>query len=395
MVVKCPNCLAQLAYNPEDGRLHCKHCNSFFSVDEIEISEEKAQDKVYEQASEEDTIEAKIYLCKSCGAELMINGVEAASFCAYCGQSTIIFDRVSKQKKPKFIIPFKITKEEAEAKIRRKIKKSKFIPEEIKEFKTDIIRGIYVPFWLVEMTYEDRMLIQGTEGSGKNSSTHYYLRNARSNYKRIPIDASKKFDDESSSRLEPFDYSQLVDFDINYLTGFYADCGDEDEWKVETNAATKARRLLQEEAFKTINASDKKVIESNPRIDIREKEYVLLPVWFLVFYHEGRNYTIMVNGVSGKLVGALPFDNKKTLAITSGLCISSALLFLGLGIIFGMVFRETEDYENMIKFIGAIAIGIFAIASAAIKKYDNFMRSRMLTEQKQIKEYVAERQEED
>ncbi len=61
----------------------------------------------------EEIMECTIYSCTACGAELMVNEVETSTFCSYCGQPTIVFDRVTSTKKPQYILPFMVTKEEA------------------------------------------------------------------------------------------------------------------------------------------------------------------------------------------------------------------------------------------------------------------------------------------
>ena len=45
-------------------------------------------------------MECNIYKCTTCGAEVTINDAEAATFCAYCGQPTIVYSRVSSWAKP-------------------------------------------------------------------------------------------------------------------------------------------------------------------------------------------------------------------------------------------------------------------------------------------------------
>ena len=62
----------------------------------------------------EEFMDCYVYSCGSCGGEVIINGSEASTKCIYCGNSTVIFNRISRQKRPKYIIPFIITKEEAE-----------------------------------------------------------------------------------------------------------------------------------------------------------------------------------------------------------------------------------------------------------------------------------------
>ena len=98
MIYKCKNCGSAIQFDPTSGKLTCGSCGSSFAPEEC--------DEILGKNEQNNTIEQKIYCCSACGAELMINDVESATFCAFCGQPTIVFSRVSKVKKPDEIIPF-------------------------------------------------------------------------------------------------------------------------------------------------------------------------------------------------------------------------------------------------------------------------------------------------
>lgn len=215
MKVKCPNCMAALIFDAESGKMQCKYCNALFSVEDIENTTEEEQ--------QSDTVECNIYTCTSCGAELAINGVESSTFCAYCGQPTIVFSRVSKTLKPEVIIPFHVEKEEAVEAIRSRFRQGFFIPTEVKAFEVERLHGIYIPYWLYDSYYYDKQLIKGTVGSGKHRRTRYFMREADCRFQKVSVDASKNLNDESSRRLEPYDMCGLKEFDIGYLSGYYSD----------------------------------------------------------------------------------------------------------------------------------------------------------------------------
>ena len=43
-----------------------------------------------------------------------------------------------------------------------------------------------------------------------------------------------------------------------------------------------------------------------------EVVYAMAPVWILTTRYEGKPYTFMMNGQTGKMVGSLPYDNMKS-----------------------------------------------------------------------------------
>ena len=182
MIYKCTNCDAALKYNPATRLLECDNCCSVFKVEDMTpYVEEEASFKtqsndsgLYQDASDDnEMMDCNIYSCTSCGAELAINGVEASTFCAYCGQPTIVFSRVSQQMKPSYIIPFQFERDQAEGAIREKLRKGFFIPKEIKNFEVERLRGIYIPFWMFDMYYHDKQVLKGRVKSGKSSVTSH------------------------------------------------------------------------------------------------------------------------------------------------------------------------------------------------------------------------------
>ena len=210
--------------------MDCLACGSAFEVNQFEDKETKAEEAAVRETEElkragiaDDLMECQIYSCTACGAELAVNGVESSTFCAYCGQPTIVFNRVSSTKKPKYIIPFSITKDQSVSSIRNNLSKGSFVPAEIQNFSIERVRGIYIPYWLYDIQYFDEQYLSGEVRSGKSTVTKYFYRSASATFYDVTMDASKQLNDESSQRLEPFDTVAMRDFEPSFLTGFYAD----------------------------------------------------------------------------------------------------------------------------------------------------------------------------
>lgn len=133
MSLKCPKCGGQVVYDPQTAKVVCEFCGweteeGDFSALEgrqeydrenaepVVLSEKETQlesEPVQCPDDFDEFMEAKIYHCRTCGAELMLTGTETSTFCSFCGSSTIVFERVSREVRPKWIIPFKLTQEEA------------------------------------------------------------------------------------------------------------------------------------------------------------------------------------------------------------------------------------------------------------------------------------------
>ncbi|CCY57807.1 putative uncharacterized protein [Clostridium sp. CAG:632] len=330
-----------------------------------------------------------IYTCTACGAELAINGVESSTFCAYCGQPTIIFSRVSSEIKPKYILPFSVTKDQAVIAIRQKLKKGFFISNEIKNFDVERVRGIYIPYWLFDIHYEDKVYLSGTKGSGDNEHDVFFYREADCNFKQLTLDASGKLADESSQRLEPYDTHALQPFDISYLSGFYADRYDVPAEQLHTLAISRAENLFNAAIKDTVHANNVTIVQNAPERQILKADYAMLPAWFLTFRYQQKPYTILVNGQTGKVVGGVPYNKSKVAVcfILTGLAVS----FFAFLIIYGLFLMDMIDSPGKFVFDVLIVTGIFV--GIGIAKFHKVKKSVELTESKTTDSYVKDRQE--
>ncbi len=406
MIHYCPDCGGGLEYDIISDCMCCAYCGGKFKPDQLNYSESQKKDSVvsvplsyvkdnYDPSVDGEMMECNMYLCKACGAELVINDVESATFCAYCGQPSIVFDRVSLKKKPKYIIPFKVTKEEAVSRIREKLGKGMFVPNEIKNFKIDVIRGIYVPHYIFDLEYNDDMLIRGKVKSGKNTVTRYFYRKAEAEFKKLSIDGSVQLNDNSTERLEPFNFHEVREFNTAYFSGFYADCADENESSLQAKARYKAKELYEEKVISTVNASSKSIIKQRPKTNIHAMEYIMMPAWFMAFHYEGKPYTIMVNGQTGKVVGAVP--SNKTAVATFGGTLCAILAFIcgticqavGSGITSG-----NTSSDGVGDFLGFFVMAMICAIGGAANQVKKYKKSVELTGASTINKYAKNRQEE-
>ena len=314
----------------------------------------------------DDTMECNIYTCTSCGAEVAINGVEASTFCSFCGQPTVVFNRVASQKKPKYIIPFSVTKDRAITLIRERLNKGFYVPEAIKNFEIERVRGIYVPFWLYDIYYHDSQYLKGTVGSGKNSHTYYYYREADCEFTKLTLDASKQLNDETSQRLEPYNTDAIKDFSLEYLSGFYADCFDMGTSQLDRLALTRTQTMFQTAVDNSIDAHSISVLKNSPDFKIRKTEYAMFPAWFLTFRYEEIPYTLLVNGQTEKIIGGVPYDKTKV-AVSFGI-LAAILTVIATFIIYGILLSDDEDTMKMLISILIFSGALLGMGMSNLKK---------------------------
>lgn len=411
MTTKCAYCGGALKFDADIQMLVCEHCSGMFPVEKTEEEKklsENAQDTAanvdsqYGTAAdflgsaatdfldEADEMECEVYKCTSCGAQLVLNNVETATYCAYCGQPTIVFDRIIRHRRPKYIIPFSITKNVALVNIREKFLKGNLVPEEIKYFQPDLLRGIYVPYMLYDIRCKDRQLIQSTvsDPDSDKSDTRYFYREGVAAFQEIPVDASSQLPNELSERLEPYRKNGMVEFKAEYLSGFYADLKDDDLPHLRHIARQRAGDMLDKLMIRSVPGQKHKIISCKPHHAFEKEEYALFPVWFMIFHRDKETYTITVNGQTGKVVCTLPTNRRKTVMLFSLL----SLFFSTLGFIFLPVMYAIGEDVRVWAYL-LVFVGIPALIAAGIHNLHSLKKSQKLTTGGRIKKFVTERQD--
>lgn len=350
---QCPACTGPLHYSAKSGKLACDYCGSSFDVAEIEAlyarkeaeaaAAKQAADAKAEaaQAAKAEAAEAaaasggwdtsdlsrdwgaeadglRVYSCPSCGAELICDQSTAATACPYCGNPAIVPGQFSGALRPDYILPFRLSKDDAVQALRAHYKGKPFLPRSFTSANhIEQIQGVYVPFWLFD---------GGAEGAGSyrasntnvfetgdyeiTETRHYHVVRAGSlAFEKIPVDASSKMPDDHMDSIEPFDYAQLRPFSTAYLPGYLADKYDVTIDDSRDRADTRCRETLAQALRDTVTGYGACVTEREDIALRRGKvHYALLPVWMLSTKWRGQDFLFAMNGQTGKLVGDLPTD---------------------------------------------------------------------------------------
>ena len=350
---QCPACTGPLHYSAKSGKLECDYCGSSFDVAEIEAlyarkeaeaaAAKQAADAKAEaaQAAKAEAAEAaaasggwdtsdlsrdwgaeadglRVYSCPSCGAELICDQSTAATACPYCGNPAIVPGQFSGALRPDYILPFRLSKDDAVQALRAHYKGKPFLPRSFTSANhIEQIQGVYVPFWLFDGGAEGAASYRASNtnvyetGDYEITETrHYHVVRAGSlAFEKIPVDASSKMPDDHMDSIEPFDYAQLCPFSTAYLPGYLADKYDVTIDDSRDRADTRCRETLAQALRDTVTGYGACVTEREDIALRRGKvHYALLPVWMLSTKWRGQDFLFAMNGQTGKLVGDLPTD---------------------------------------------------------------------------------------
>lgn len=384
MAVICRSCAGRLVFNPASQALECVKCGNSYRPEDIEDENAELHSKYYD---------TRVYICPQCGAEVITSDTEVSTFCVYCGNPAVVFDRVAKQYRPDGIVPFKITREEAAGVIRKRFMNNPIIPKEVKaRCVPENLRGIYVPYWVVNAEFREADFLKGEVKRGKSSVTYYYTRAGEVRLKNLPIDGSEILSDDVSFRLEPFYLEDARTFDEDYLNGFYSNTSDITYSDLRAAASEHCHRMYAEEVVKSVKANNVKIVDSLYWADIQDDPvYMMMPVWFFTFRHEEKPYTILVNGQTGRVVGTMPWKTKSVWAFA----ISLFVLLLGLiGFVQWAALGRGNDLASVAMYIViAMLAGGFALTATGFNGIRRVMNNLKLTQSESMFRYVKRRQE--
>lgn len=325
---KCPNCDGAITFDPTVQKMKCPYCDSELETEAILSFDQElknAPDDRMEwdtaagsqwQGSEADGL--RVYQCNACGGEIVGDETTSATSCPYCGNAVVMIGQLSGALKPDYVIPFKLDKTAAIAALKKHYSGKPLLPKVFKdENHIQEVKGIYVPFWLfgadadAHIRYKATRLRSWTSGDYRYTETRHYAvtRGGNISFAQVPVDGSSKMDDSLMESIEPYDFSQAVDFQSAYLAGFFADKYDVDSHSSIARANQRIRQST-ESAFATTVLGYATVIPVASSIQLKNStaSYALYPVWLLNTQWKGKKFTFAMNGQTGKMAGDLPLD---------------------------------------------------------------------------------------
>ena len=362
---KCPNCGADMAFDSKTGMLRCDSCGRTDNIEHMagrkdlpkdaEIKYEMNDEDIqaantafnYDYADPTDTdepgyhhtfgdYEAHEYHCNNCGAVLITDTNTAATTCSFCGAGVVLADRLSGVLAPSKVIPFSISKEQAQEAFKKWCRKGLLTPGDFMTAdRIKNITGMYVPFWLFDLNGRGEAdaictrVRTYTRGDWIYTETKYYhvYRKVDLNYLRVPCDASKKMDDNMMDKLEPYQYNNLKDFKMPYLAGFIAEKYDYTDDELLPRVKQRVASYVDSYLSSTISGySSVHINRKNINIIKRKSDYALLPVWMVCYDYRQAEHIFLMNGQTGKIIGKPPLSKAKIAMWFTGISTASFII---------------------------------------------------------------------
>ena len=323
-VYKCTSCGGIMEFDVESQCLKCPNCDSTMNIEHNEGSiieheltlEDKRKIKVEEK-------ETTTMVCSGCGANIELASNDTGAKCPYCGSSYVLAEKQIESIIPDGVVPFKIDKNEVLVKFRTWIKKRWLAPNELKHlYQHGGFQGIYVPYW----TFDADASCYYTAEGGRNREVHYQDEEGNDKV-RIEIDwypvsghVSNFFDDiqVTASRryqkgffrgIQPFNFNELVSYAPEYTSGYLSE-----NYSIDLEEGHREAVSIMNSELSSMSSSDVRrkgydhvrSVHINPIFSNETYKYLLLPIYSTSYSYKNKNYTVLINGQTGRISGAYP-----------------------------------------------------------------------------------------
>ncbi|HOX05529.1 MAG TPA: hypothetical protein PK280_03925 [Planctomycetota bacterium] len=339
----CAQCGAKVRFDPGAASLKCPYCGAEAAIPQSaeDVAELDFSAALTALAGAEDTCQAPDSACSSCGARVALPPGDASGACPFCSSPVVVAGGSARRIKPRSLLPFKVTREQAWAGFRKWITGLWFAPNELKRYarEEEKLSGVYVPYW----TYDSRTTswYTGERGedywatesytttvNGKSVRRTRQVRRTRwypasgvvwNKFDDVLVLASKSLPRERAEELEPWDLENLAPFKEDYLSGFRAE-----SYGVDLAEGFEAAKGIMDEGIRAsirrdIGGDHQRIHSVKTRYEGITFKHLLLPVWVSAYRYRDKVYRILVNARTGEVQGERPWSWVKITLLALGI----------------------------------------------------------------------------
>lgn len=299
------------------------------------------------------------FKCTGCGAEVTINTeTTMTARCHWCRHVFGVNEQVANGAVPDAVLPFRITKDDAVARIRQFVDKRRLFA--LKAFKAQFtpenVVGVYMPYMIVDSNVSASVSGKGeiktrqyTRGEGDKKKTYYDAdvyqvdRAVDFTVDDLPLESSAErgnLDTKANTNniinaILPFDTKNALKWNASYLLGFSSEKRTLDVEKMKPRLEDQLLSIARAQVEGSVRRYDRGVRWEQERVDLHGSRWVsmYLPVWLYSYHQPGRNggmlHYIAVNGRTGETMGSVPVQQWKLLlaALTTGTIVEAITLW--------------------------------------------------------------------
>ena len=385
---QCPNCGGAMVFDPKLGKLVCEYCESVFDEGEVEgqipsgdgeverrevrhaTSIEDFLERAPWEVGEDGAVNAVVYTCPACAAQVAADQSTVSMTCPYCGNNMLVQGLATSDNVPEWVLPFSVTREEAEQRLRDHFQHKWYLSRAF-DARLKHMQGMYIPYHLYDLHVEGRADYVGyethtwTDKDGDTHEEHFYYaikRAGHASFERVPIDGSSKMPDGHMDAIAPFFFDKMKEFSPSYVSGYLMEVADEDRNTCLPKARERVRTSFVE-GLKSDACAELKIdgieetVSAEEDITLTGAADAVLPVWMMHCTWDDHVMLFAVNGDTGKCVGDLPVEGKRRVATISAIAGTLSVISI---ILFVALLSGDGDMEDVVKFIGgALTVIVF------------------------------------
>lgn len=347
----CTACGADLRYAPGSDQLVCDHCGNEEPIEsgpwrQSALRELDFQAAVANQLPAEDIEVSQVLDCPNCKAQVAFEPDTHAAECPFCATPVVTDTGEHRHIKPHGQMPFTLDEKAARKAMNTWLGRLWFAPSGLKEYARAgrQLQGIYVPFW----TYDARTKSNYT---GRRGTVYYVsrtktvtvngksqtkqVREKKIRWKDVSGRVARNFDDilvlgaqslpkDDTDALAPWDLSHMEPYRPEYLAGFRAEGYTVPLEEGYTEARDIMDRTIARDVKFDIGGDRQKIKSVDTDVSGVTFKHILLPIWIAAYKYRGRSFRFVVNAQTGRVRGERPYSAWKiTFAVLAALIVAA------------------------------------------------------------------------
>lgn len=348
----CDNCGSDYRFNPSDGTLSCDHCGQSREIKAgpwkgATLRELDFDAAVAQNLPEAEIEETRVLSCPNCAAQVEFDPDTHAAECPFCATPVVTDTGISRHIKPRGVLPFTLDERSSHKAMSDWLGALWFAPNGLKEYarKGRKMQGIYVPYWTFDA--DTKSSYRGERGT-IYYETRTVMRDGKPTTEQVPkirwspksgrvarffddvlVLASTSLPKTYTDALEPWDLPALEPYQPQYLAGFRAEAYTVQLQDGYSEARNHMARVIERDVRFDIGGDQQRIHDIDTSISDVTFKHILLPVWLAAYKYRGKTYRFVVNGRTGRVQGERPWSAIKiTIAVTLGLLAAAGLGYL-------------------------------------------------------------------
>ena len=345
----CEQCGADLRFAPGVTELVCPQCGHQQSIRADTSIEDATREQDFNQMlakleSAAPMEETRVTSCPNCGAQIEFQPDIHATECPFCAAPVVADTGTHRHIKPAALVPFGFDENTARKAMTDWLGRLWFAPNGLQDYarKGRPLNGIYVPYWTYDADtkssytgqkgvhyYEtQRITVNGKSETRQVQKTRWYPASGRVArfFDDVLVLGSTSLPKQYTDGLAPWNLTDLHAYAPQYLAGFRAE-----GYQVQLDQGfVEARQIMDNvilsDVRQDIGGDVQRVNNVDTDVNDVTFKHILLPVWLAAYKYRDRTFRFVVNGQTGKVQGERPYSAWKiTFAVIVGAIVAGAI----------------------------------------------------------------------